>query len=284
MRRILFPLLAAILLMAAGAFAQAKSDDPTEQPVDAAQPKGITVEQIIERFAAKEAEFKQARENYTYRQTVKVQTLDGDTPDGEFQQVSDILFDNQGHRTENVVFAPQSTLQRVSMTSEDYDDIRKMMPFVLTTQEVNDYRITYVGQQHVDEIDTYVFDIAPHHLDKGRRYFEGRIWVDQQDLQIVMTHGKAVPDLKTSSGENLFPKFTTWREQIDGKYWFPTYTRADDYLNFRNSAPVHIREIVKYTDYKRFGSQTKITYEGNEVEKKPQGQQQPQPPPQQPPK
>jgi hypothetical protein len=283
MRQRTFPILAALaltVLMAGAAFAQA-TDDSGQGPLNPAPPKGISVDEIIQKFAAKEADFKQARENYTYRQTVKIQTLEGDTVDGEYQQVSDILFDEKGRRTENVVFAPQSTLQRVSMSPEDEEDIRHTMPFVLTTEEIPLYNINYVGQQHVDELDTYVFDVSPKRMEKGQRYFEGRIWVDAQDLQIVMTHGKPVPDIRSKSNENLFPKFTTWREQIDGRYWFPTYTRADDTLQFKNGPAVHIREIVKYTDYKRFGANTKITYEGQEVPKGPDGkpQQQPQQPP-----
>ncbi len=271
MRRILFPVLAALLL-AGVAMSQ-------EGPLNPAPPKGITVDEIIQKFAAKETEFAQARENYTYHQSAKVQTLDGDTVDGEWRQDSDILFDPQGRRTENVTFAPQSTLVRISMSPEDMQDIQHTMPFVMTSQEVPEYNIQYVGQEHVDELDTYVFDLSPKHIEKGRRYFEGRIWVDQQDLQIVMTHGKPVPDIRGHGNENLFPKFTTWREQVDGKYWFPTYTKADDYLQF-SSGPVHIREIIKYTAYKRFGSQTKITSEGPEVQKgQPAPQQQP---PQQP--
>ena len=275
MRRFLFPVLAALLL-AGVALSQ-------EGPIDPAQPQGITVAQIIEKFAAKETEFAQAREDYTYHQSAKVQTLDGDTVDGEWRQDSDILFDAQGRRTENVTFAPQSTLQRISMSPEDVQDIQHTMPFVLTSQDVPEYNIQYVGQEHVDELDTYVFDLSPKHIEKHRRYFEGRIWVDQQDLQIVMTNGKPVPDIRGHGNENLFPKFTTWREQVDGKYWFPTYTKADDYLQFQ-TGPVHIREIIKYTDYKRFGSNTKITYEGQEVQKgQPQPGEQPRQP-QQPPK
>jgi len=46
---------------------------------------------------------------------------------------------------------------------------------------------------------------------------------------------------------------------------------ADDTLHFKTSLQdVRIREIIKYTDYKRFGSNVKITYEGKEVEKAPQ--------------
>src|SRR3954471_23245005 len=89
MKRILFPALFAIILLAS-AVAQT-SDDSGQGPLNPAPPKGISVDEIIQKFAAKEADFKQARENYTYRQTVKIQTLDGETVDGEYQQVSDIL-------------------------------------------------------------------------------------------------------------------------------------------------------------------------------------------------
>ncbi|MGH9555561.1 MAG: hypothetical protein ACRD2Y_07030, partial [Terriglobales bacterium] len=133
--------------------------------------------------------------------------------------------------------------------------------------EIQDYAIDYAGQQRVDELTTYVFDIRPRRIEKGRRYFEGRIWVDDLDFQIVKTYGKSVPDIRRGRGnENLFPRFTTWREQIDGKYWFPAYTRADDTLHFSDN-DVRIRMIVKYTDYKRFGSKVRITYEGQQLPK-----------------
>ncbi len=238
-----------------------------EGPLDSAEPKGISVDQIIQRFAAKEKEFQQARDNYTYRQDVKVQTLDGSTVDGEYHQVVDVTFDDRGHRQERVVFAPQSSLQRVSMTREDIDDIQHRLPFVLTSDEIPEYQILYAGQQQEDELHCYVFDIAPKQIQGSKRYFQGRIWVDDRDFQIVKTKGKTVPDIrKKKNEENLFPAFTTWREQIDGRYWFPTYTKADDDLHF-SSGDVHIREIVKYTNYKRFGSNVKITYEGQELPK-----------------
>ena len=67
-------------------------------------------------------------------------------------------------------------------------------------------------------------------------------------------------------GENLFPKFTTWREQIDGQYWFPAYTKVDDELHF-STGDVHVKQVVKYTNYKRFGAKSKIIYEGQEISK-----------------
>ncbi len=267
-KTLIYRILPLLLLIPSAA---AQSSGNAADAINPAPPQGTTVEQIIQKFAAREEEFKIARDHYIYRQSVKVQTLDGNAVDGEFQMVSDILFDDQGHRIEKVLYAPQSTLQRVEMSQEDYTDIKDRMPFVLTTEEVPEYQILYVGQQHVDELDTYVFDLAPKQMVKDHRYFQGRIWVDNQDLQIVKTYGKIVPETKNTNSkkkkqqENLFPRFTTYREQIDGKYWFPTYTRADDVLHFSDGQDVHIRIIVKYTDYHRFGSDVKITYDGQDI-------------------
>jgi hypothetical protein len=256
----LFSVLFSVVVLSSMTLAQ-------EGALDKSAPKGITSDEIIKRFAAKEKEFKEARDQYTYRQDVKVMTLDGETPDGNYQQVFDVTFDDKGRKIKNVVFAPQPTLQRIQMTEEDFDDIENRLPFVLTSDEVGEYDVLYVGQQKQDELNTYVFDVAPKQIVGKKRYFQGRIWVDDHDFQIVETYGKTVPDIKKKRGqENLFPKFTTWREQIDGQYWFPTYTRAEDTLKF-SLGDVKIREIIKYTNYKRFGSKSRITYDGQEVQK-----------------
>jgi hypothetical protein len=231
--------------------------------LNTAQPQDVTVQELIQKFAGKEGVFKDARNHYTYTQDVIVETMDGDAVDGSFRQTTDILYDDKGQRIEKVTFAPQSTLTRIGITKEDFDDFRNRLPFVLTAQDLGQYNILYVGQQTVDELYTYVFDVAPKKVDKngGPRFFQGRIWVDNKDFQIVKTCGKNVPDIRKKNDENLTPKFVTYREQVDGQYWFPTYTRADDVLHF-SSGDVQIREIVKYTNYKRFGVKTRITYGG----------------------
>ena len=237
-----------------------------EGALERVPPKGISVDELIQKFAAKEKEFKLAREQYTWTQTVKVQTVEGNTVDGEYMQVFDVVFDDRGKRVQLVKYAPQDTLTRIQMTQEDLDDIEKRMPFTMTTDDIPQYNVKYLGQQHEDELNCYVFDIGPKKIDKGQRYFEGRIWVDDHDYQIVKTYGKNVPDLgKAKKGdENLFPRFTTWREQIDGVYWFPTYTKVDDNLHFA-MGDVHIRQVVKYENYKRFGSKTRVIFEGQEI-------------------
>jgi len=254
-----------------------------EGPLRHEDPKGATPDQIIQQFASKERDFRTAWEKYVYREDIKVQTLDGDTPNGEFRLVYDVTFNDQGKRQESVVFAPASSLQGISLSPEDYDQFQNIVPFSLTTDELPKYQILYAGQQKQDELDTYVFDVAPKQILKGQRYFQGRIWVDQKDLQIVLTRGKLVPETRDAKGkkdENLFPDYTTYREQIDGQYWFPIYSSADENLHFSRMGDVHIKSVIKFSNYRRFGSDVKIQYGGQEVQKPPDANKAQQKPPQ----
>jgi len=190
------------------------------------------VQEIITRFAAKETEFAHARENYTYRQTARVQEVDaGGAPEGKWEMVVDVIFSTEGKRTERVVRAPVQTLSHILLTPEDEQDLKNVQPFVLTTGEISKYFVRYLGKQNADEIPCYVFAVKPKKMEKGLRYFQGEIWVDDRDMQIVKTYGRGVGIV---GKDNEFPKFETYREQIDGKYWFPTYTRADDTLDFES--------------------------------------------------
>ena len=221
-------------------------------------PPPLPIEEIIRKFAAKESEFRAARGDYTYTQTVIVEDLGrfGDK-EGEYRVVSDIIFTPEGKRFEKITFAPPSSLHNFGMTPEDEKDIINVFPFVLGTEDLPKYDVEYLGRQPIDEISTYVFTVKPKRLEPGQRYFQGTVWVDDRDLQIVKSFGKSVPDLRKKDQENLFPMFETWREQIDGKYWFPTLTRANDTLPFSTGA-VRIRISVRYTNYKRFRTTIRI--------------------------
>ncbi|MBZ5699583.1 MAG: hypothetical protein LAN18_13670 [Acidobacteriia bacterium] len=222
------------------------------------EPPPVPIDQIIQRFAAREAEFKTERDNFTYTQTFVIQTLDSsDRVDGEYGMTSEIVFTPEGRRYEKVTYAPPPTLQRISLSQQDLDDLEHVQPFVLTTSELPKYEIKYVDHEPLDELDTYVFDVGPKTLEKNQRYFQGRIWVDDKDFEIVKTDGKAVPDIRKGGQENVFPRFETFRENVEGNYWFPTYTRSNDVLHFRDD-DIHIRMTVRYEHYKRFGVTVKI--------------------------
>lgn len=228
--------------------------------IDKKDPTPEQVQDIINKFTQKETEFAKAREQYTYRQTAKL--VETAPPGGSFEIVEEVSFDDHNKRTSHVVYSPVQSLEHIIMTPEDEQDLRNVMPFVLTTESRDQYNITYKRREQVDEISCYVFSVSPKELTKDRkRYFDGDIWVDDQDLQIVKTFGRATGHL--SRGEDQqFPKFETYREQIDGKYWFPTYTYADDTLNFKSGESYRIRQTVKYDHYKKFQFKTDetITY------------------------
>lgn len=240
---------------ASGSAARSETHDESEITKT---PPAIPVEQIITKFSQHESEFRRERDNYTYSQSFVIQTIDFDgNADGEYRMNSDIIFTPDGKRLEKITYAPPDSLRRITMSKQDLDDLKNIQPFVLTVEDLPKYNVTYVGRQIVDELHTYVFDVAPKKMEKDERYFQGRVWVDDKDMQIVKSYGKAVPDILKKNNENIFPHFTTYRENITGPYWFPTYTHADDTLNF-SSGGIHIRMTVKYSNYKKFGSTIKI--------------------------
>ena len=240
---------AVVLMVSISAFA-ATAPDPTPAQID----------DIVAKFAAKEAEFRRARGNYTYRQTARVQELDeGGAPMGRWEEIADIVFTQDGKRTERVVKAPMATLRNIQLDPGDIQDLRDVQPFVLTTEELSKYFVRYLGRETLDEIPCYVFSVKPKKMESGQRYFQGQVWVDDRDLQIVKSYGRGVGLMKKGA-DNQYPKFETYREQIDGKYWFPTYTIANDTLQFQ-SGPQRIKMTVKYEDYKQFKSDVNIKYE-----------------------
>lgn len=244
------------LLGAATAFAQTDCADGSGV-LDTAQPKDISPQQILDRLGEQETRVEEARSHYTYTQDLMVQTLNGTAVDGQFHEVTSISFDEKGKRVEKVTYSEQPTLRGVQLSAQDRDDIREFMPLILTREDLPQYNLTYAGQQHVDDLDTYIFHVVAKKEEKNKRYFEGRIWVDNRDFQIVKLCGKSDPDAahgKKNQSQEIRPTFVGYRRYIDG-LWFPAYARVDDTLHFKAES-VHIREIVKFDNYKRTGAAT----------------------------
>jgi hypothetical protein len=230
-------------------------------------PSPSQVDDIIAKFAAKEAAFSKARSNYTYKQTAKVETLDdGGGVTGRWQEVTDIIFSPEGARIEKVTYAPPNTLTAISLDPGDLQDLRNVQPFVLTTDELAKYYIRYLGREQLDEISCYTFAVKPKKMESNQRYFEGIVWVDDRDLQIVKSYGRG--EGAKRSADNQYPKFETYREQVDGKFWFPTYTIANSTLHFKENDQ-RIRMTVKYEDYKQFKSDINIKYDVDDPSKTP---------------
>ena len=245
--------LSILIASALACFAGAQTDCADGNGVlDNASPKGMSTQELIQKFAAQETRVREARSHYTYVQDVLVQTLNGTSVDGQFHEITNVSYDDKGKRIENVIFSEVSTLRDVQISANDMDDIRVFMQWILTADQLPDYKITYAGQQHIDDLDTYVLHVEPVKEEKNKRYFQGRVWVDNRDLQVVKLCGKSVPEQvrrKKQDPIEVRPTFAGYRQLVDG-YWFPAYARVDDTLRFGVQS-IHLREIVKFKDYKR---------------------------------
>jgi hypothetical protein len=283
MRRVLFLALAALVCTAPAA-----AQKPTPAPVKAGSAvvnrSGAPedVERIIRSFTQKESEFRKALNEYGFRREAIIQTIAwGGQISGEYLRVSRFVFDDSGNRFEKILYFPIPTVKAISITPEDIEDLGGVQAFSLEASKINEYDFTYVGKEKIDELELYVFDVTPKLLSDQKRlaamkksksterYFQGRIWVDDQDYQIVKARGKGVPEF-----DQRFPTFETYREQIDGKYWFPTYSYADDELTFKDGNSVHVRMRIKYKDFLRLKGRLTVVEdpdsgEVKEDEKKP---------------
>lgn len=227
------------------------------------------IQNIIKAFTQKETDFAKARENYTWTQSTLLEEID--PPGGSYELVEDVGFDDHNRRTSRVTYAPVATLQNIMMTEQDEEDFRNVMPFVMTNETRDQYIVNYLGWQKVDEIGCYVFSVKPKELTKDKkRYFDGQIWVDDHDLQIVKTYGKGVGRLGRGEHQQ-FPMFETYRQQIDGKYWFPVYTYSDDTLHFDDGVSQKIKIVIRYKNYKQFKTNSTIKYGSVQPDAPPDG-------------
>ena len=290
MKRVIFSVLAtaAVGLFAAPSLAQTANASASAAP-SAVNRSGapVDVQNIIRTFGQKESEVRKALSEYSFKRDATIQTIAfGGQISGEYRRVSRFLIDEQGHRMEKIVFFPIPTLSEITITPEDLEDLGGVNLFALEASKLNEYDFSYVGKEKIDDLNLHVFDVTPKILSdqarlkalkkakKPERFFQGRIWVDDQDLQIVKARGKGVPE----TDKARFPTFETYREQIDGKYWFPTYTYADDTLTFKSGQIVHLRMRIKFTDFERLRGKASVIEQGDELKDKTEDPDKPTPP------
>jgi hypothetical protein len=227
------------------------------QPV----PSGEAPPNLARKIAHVESETKAARDDYTYRQTVVFAELDGHgAQSGEYREERDVILSPDRERTERMIGKPLDTLKRLKMTDEDFQDIRGIQPFVMTQDQLWNYETKFRGDEEIDGVDCWVLQVRPRQILEGQRLFDGMLWADKKDYSIVRLEGQAVPQIRSQKSENLFPRFTTVRQLVDGRHWFPVATYADDTLPFSTGLQ-RVRLTIRYTQYKRFGADSVIKFE-----------------------
>jgi len=208
--------------------------------------------------AHRETQTETERSEYTYRQGLTIDELDDHGgARGQYKETRDVIFSPQHDRTEQMIGNASNALKNLILTEEDFQDIRNIQPLVLTEDRLWNYETKFRGDETMDEVDCWVLQVRPRQILQGQRFFDGMIWVDKKEYNIVRMEGQAVPQIRTTKTENLFPRFTTIRKPLDGKHWFPVYTYADDTLHFR-TGPQRIRLRIAYSNYKRFGAESTL--------------------------
>jgi len=214
-------------------------------------PPPIPESEIIRKFAANEDVMKKQYDGYSFARTIRIEELTD--PGGKFVMSGVVYTKPDGARTLRVEKQAESNLKQTDFTLEDVRIIAQLPLFILTSEEIPNYTFTYAGQDKLDQLNTYVFQVKPKQLSRKRRFFEGAVWVDDRDLTIVKSYGKFIGELAGNGTKLPFTMFETFRENFQDKYWLPTYTRSDDFMENEKVGELHIRMVIHDTDFKLAG-------------------------------
>jgi hypothetical protein len=215
---------------------------------------------LARRVALRATETRQARDNYTYRQSVRIEELSpSGASAGEYREMREVIFSPQEERTERLIGKPLSLLKRLRLTEEDFRDIRQVQPFLFDSQQLRAYETQFKGEETMDGVDCWVLQVRPRQILTGQRLFDGLLWVSKTGYDIVRSEGRAEPQIRSTKEENLFPHFTTLWAPVEGGFRFPVYTHADDTLDFR-VGPQRIRLVIRYSEYRRFTAESTVKY------------------------
>jgi len=219
---------------------------------DPGEPPTVPVEEVVKRLSSQEDIYFQARTHYTYRKTIRIQELGPDgKPVGEYLMVTQPGRDADGTTFDKIVEHPKSTLLHMQLESEDFETLNRMPAFALTSAQLSKYSLKYLGKDQLDEISCYIFEVKPKVVERKNAYFQGIVYIDDKYLEVVKTYGSWVNDLGDlkSSPQLPFTMFETYREFVDGKYWFPTYARSDETLHLKDQ-DIPVKMVIKWSDFK----------------------------------
>jgi hypothetical protein len=292
---------AVALLWAVGARAQEQRPmtPPPEHDVkrmgttpESPEPPSLPPDEIIRKFVAKEDQFASVRPTFVAKKTIRIDEYDRNgTIIGQFLQVSEATRMPDGRVVNKVVEHPQSTLHSFALEPADVKELDRIPQFPINSAQLAKYDLKYIGTEKIDEIDTYIFKVTPKSVDRKSAYLDGIVWVDTQYLEVVKTYGKWVNELgDVKFAQMPFTTFETYRENVDGKYWFPNYERSDETVHVKDG-DFPVRLVIKWTDFKPLAAAVSDTAPAGSKSSDPSGssttqpsssgppQSQPQPPP-----
>lgn len=251
------------LLAAGGAWAQQPGpiQPPDDRPIIRRIPLHPEVpapplppEQIAQRFTVNEEKYQEAFRDFGYKETIRVEELGGAnrTVSGSITIHAQIYLKPNGEKYERILNSTANTLQYLHLSSQDLQVLADMPRFPLAGNAAAEYNFTYRGTEKLDTLETYAFQVEPKTMQPGKYYFSGIVWVDNEDLAIVKSYGQFESTQPPSPNTLPFSYFETYRENTEGKYWFPSYIRSEDVIT-KNQAELPIRLIIRASDFQPGG-------------------------------
>ncbi|HMD31198.1 MAG TPA: hypothetical protein VKG84_04755 [Candidatus Acidoferrales bacterium] len=225
---------------------------PTEAHADAPP---IPPQKIIESFAVNEDEYMRAHQLYGFKRSVRVQEIPpSGEKGGEIREDTEVYLADNGRRYERTTNTSSQHFLDLKSEAVDARSAAQVPLFPLVSSQMKYYDFIYKGTQPLDELHTYIFLVKPKRLLPNYKLFSGLVYIDDRDLAVVKIYGqwtsqKDEDDADSGAPASPFTMYEIYYENVDGKYWFPTYYRSDAYLKTK-SGEDQLRLIVKMTDFK----------------------------------
>jgi hypothetical protein len=212
-------------------------------------PPPIPESEMLQRMAANEDVMKKEYSTYDFTQTVRIEELDN--PAGKFTVTGEVFTKQDGERFFRVVKQPESDLKQTHFTLADVRTIASFPVFNLTSDELQHYNFKYAGQEKLDEINTYIFQVKPKLLSRTRWYFEGVVWLEDRDYAIVKSYGRFISEIVGNGTKLPFTYFETFRGNFQEKYWLPTYTRSDEEIPLGEGNQLRLHLVIRDTNFQK---------------------------------
>src|SRR5450432_914101 len=194
-----------------------------------------TPEQVIDRFISNEQHLYGQMHNYsplveTYIQNLKPDKDLGEVPAGDkyflgranfSKGVNLVPLTDTSSKSRKVIgsvgnffsfamqFLPDGFLQMIFIDTNGFDK--------------QHYQFDYVRREFLGEVRCLVFDVTPSEKgNKGR--FKGRIWVEDQDYQIVRFNGS----YNGNGHSSWYFHFDSWRTNVQPGLWLPAFVYSEE--------------------------------------------------------
>ena len=259
------PVLVAVFLAITFCLSSLAQDSSSPQPappenseqMPAASPAAPGFDQVVDRAIEREHFFMaQMRQLHplveTYLQNLKPdRDLNGAVPSSDVYFLGRLDLSNG---TDDRAFVSPTTAglgkRMLSKLGEVYT--MKFLPLGFAQMVILDedfqrkyYDFAFVRREFLGEVRCIVIDVSPK-KDAGRGRFKGRMWVEDQDYNIVRFNGTYYPQPRAS----LYLHFDSWRLNMRPGVWLPAYVYSEESdLKYRFGQSLHYKAQTRLWGY-----------------------------------